>query len=47
MIRINLNIAIVAMVQPKAKDNVSLSSECIFGNNSENNSFIDKVGTFL
>ncbi|KAF7266207.1 hypothetical protein GWI33_020441 [Rhynchophorus ferrugineus] len=29
MIRINLNIAIVAMVQAKPKDNVSLSSECI------------------
>ncbi|XP_060519538.1 sialin-like isoform X2 [Cylas formicarius] len=29
MIRINLNIAIVAMVQPRPKDNVSISSECI------------------
>lgn len=29
MIRINLNIAIVAMIQPKARDNLSLSSECI------------------
>ncbi|CAG9761573.1 unnamed protein product [Ceutorhynchus assimilis] len=29
MIRINLNIAIVAMIQAKPKDNVSLTSECL------------------
>ncbi|XP_019772895.1 sialin [Dendroctonus ponderosae] len=29
MIRINLNIAIVAMIQAKPKDNISLTSECL------------------
>lgn len=29
MIRINLNIAIVAMIQPKPSSNVSLTSECL------------------
>ncbi|XP_050301012.1 sialin [Anthonomus grandis grandis] len=32
MIRINLNIAIVAMVQAKPKNNVSLTSECLMKN---------------
>ncbi|KAG5895829.1 hypothetical protein JTB14_038260 [Gonioctena quinquepunctata] len=37
MIRLNLNIAIVSMVQPKAKDNISLISECIIESQIEKN----------
>ncbi|XP_072398707.1 sialin-like isoform X1 [Diabrotica undecimpunctata] len=32
MVRLNLNIAIVSMVRPKPKDNVSLTSECVVVN---------------
>nr|XP_023015178.1 sialin [Leptinotarsa decemlineata] len=40
MMRLNLNIAIVSMVQPKPKNNISLTSECIIESDSLNNGTI-------
>ncbi|KAL1516863.1 hypothetical protein ABEB36_000702 [Hypothenemus hampei] len=51
MIRINLNIAIVAMIQAQPKDNISLTSECLSNNlssiiNTDNYTTLTFPGNF-